>query len=171
LLARARADESGANSAKIFTTEEAFEFAFAKAGGVLLAGLEPTRKRSRGNRLRRPMEIVCDAAIGQRFREIGNLFAQTQDAARRGDFDEVWNELSPALLAAKTQLGKTIRKQLEFDPQLGGGELSLISPLSSLFSAGAPQPGPASASAPPGTGYASTGELGGNAGSAWAECT
>jgi imidazolonepropionase-like amidohydrolase len=42
LLARARADESGANSAKIFKTEEAFEYAFAKAGGVLLAGLDPT---------------------------------------------------------------------------------------------------------------------------------
>jgi len=40
-------------------------------------------------------------------------------------FDEIWNDLSLELPAAKTALRETIRRQLEFDPQLGGGELSL----------------------------------------------
>jgi hypothetical protein len=78
------------------------------------------------------MEIVCGAAIGTRFREIDNIFARTLHGARRGDFDEIWNELAPALLAAKRELGETIRGQLEFDPQLGGGELSLTSHIAPL---------------------------------------
>jgi hypothetical protein len=73
------------------------------------------------------MEIVCGTAIGTRFREIDNIFGRTLHGARRGDFGEIWNELIPALLAAKIELGKTIRGQLEFDPQLGGGELFLSS--------------------------------------------
>jgi hypothetical protein len=78
------------------------------------------------------MEIVCGTAIGTRFREIDNIFARTLHGARRGDFDEIWNELAPALLAAKRELGETIRGQLDFDPQLGGGQISLtlhIAPL------------------------------------------
>jgi hypothetical protein len=68
------------------------------------------------------MEIVCGTAIGTRFQEIDNIFGRTLHGARAGDFGEIWNELIPALLAAKKELGETIRRQLEFDPQLGGGE-------------------------------------------------
>jgi hypothetical protein len=71
------------------------------------------------------MEIVCGVTIGKRFREIDNIFARTLHAAKRSDFDEIWNDLSLELPAAKTALRETIRRQLEFDPQLGGGELSL----------------------------------------------
>lgn len=88
------------------------------------------------------MEIVCGTAIGTRFREIDNIFGRILDGARCGDFGEIWEELTPALQAAKIELGETIRGQLEFDPQLGGGELSLsshITPLSSESSA-APTP-------------------------------
>jgi hypothetical protein len=80
------------------------------------------------------MEIVCGTAIGTRFQEIDNILGRTLHGARRGDFGEIWSQLCPALEAAKRELGKTIRSQLEFDPQLGGGELSLstqITPLSS----------------------------------------
>ena len=84
------------------------------------------------------MEIVCGKAIGTRFQEIDNIFGRTLHGARRGDFGEIWSELCPALQAAKRELGETIRRQLEFDPQLGGGELFLsshITPLSSESSA------------------------------------
>jgi hypothetical protein len=89
-------------------------------------------------RTRLAMEIVCGTAIGTRFQEIDNIFGRTLHGARRGDFGEIWNELTPALLAAKRQLGETIRRQLEFDPQLGGGELflsSFIAPLPNESSA------------------------------------
>jgi hypothetical protein len=84
------------------------------------------------------MEIVCGTSIGKRFEEIDNIFGRTLHSARRCDFGEIWQEQFPALLAAKRELGETIRKQLEFDPQLGGGELSLtshIAPLSNESSA------------------------------------
>ena len=84
------------------------------------------------------MEIVCGTAIGKRFEDIDNIFGRTQHSARRGDFGEIWQEQFPALLAAKRELGKTIRWQLEFDPQLGGGELFLSSHITPLSSESAP---------------------------------
>jgi hypothetical protein len=42
LLARARVDETGDKAGTMFKKEEEFEYAFVKAGGLLLAGLDPT---------------------------------------------------------------------------------------------------------------------------------
>jgi imidazolonepropionase-like amidohydrolase len=65
LIARAHADESGANSAVIFKKEEAFELAFAKAGGVLLAGLDPTGNGGvvAGFGDQREVELLVDAGF------------------------------------------------------------------------------------------------------------
>jgi hypothetical protein len=73
------------------------------------------------------MEIVCGRAIGNQFQEIENIFKRIRNSARQGHFDEIWDKQYPELLAAKRELGETIRRQLEFDPQLGGGELVLSS--------------------------------------------
>jgi hypothetical protein len=90
------------------------------------------------------MEIVCGRAIGNQFQEIEHIFTRIRNRARQGDFNDIWDKQLPELLAAKRELGETIRRQLEFDSQLGGGELSLsshITPLSSESSA-APDPRP-----------------------------
>ena len=42
LLARSRVDATGDKTGTMFKKEEAFEYAFSKAGGTLLAGLDPT---------------------------------------------------------------------------------------------------------------------------------
>jgi hypothetical protein len=73
-------------------------------------------------------EIVCGRAIGDQLQVIDGIFNRMLKETRQGDFDKVWSQDYPALVAAKKELGQTIRTQLEFDPQLGGGELSLSSP-------------------------------------------
>jgi hypothetical protein len=72
-------------------------------------------------------EIVCGRAIGDQFQEIDNIFKRMLKMARQGDFDFILDKQYLELDAAKRQLGETIRRQLEFDPHQGGGELSLSS--------------------------------------------
>jgi hypothetical protein len=72
-------------------------------------------------------EIVCGRAIGDQLQAIDSIFNQMLKGVREGYFDKVWKQDYPALFVAKRELGQTIRTQLEFDPQLGGGELSLTS--------------------------------------------
>jgi hypothetical protein len=73
------------------------------------------------------MEIVCGKAIGNQFQGINHLFTRVLNKARQGDFSDIWDKQHPEILAAKRELGETIRMQLEFDPHLGGGELDLSS--------------------------------------------
>jgi hypothetical protein len=88
------------------------------------------------------MEIVCGRAIGDQFQEIDNIFKRMLNSARQGDFDDIWDKQYPQLEAAKRELEETIRRQLEFDPQLGGGELSLSSHIRPLSSEPSAAPGP-----------------------------
>jgi len=80
LLARAHADESGANSAAIFKKEEAFELAFAKAGGVLLAGLDPTGNGGvvAGFGDQREVELLVDAG----FTPVEAIHIATENGAK-----------------------------------------------------------------------------------------
>jgi hypothetical protein len=73
------------------------------------------------------MEIVCGRAIGNQFQRIDNIFKRVLNRAQQGDFNDIWDKQYQEILVAKRELGETIRRQLEFDPHLGGGELFLSS--------------------------------------------
>jgi hypothetical protein len=69
-------------------------------------------------------------------------FKRVFNRAKQGDFNDIWDKQLPELLAAKRELGETIRRLLEFDPQPGGGELSLSSHITPLSSESLATPGP-----------------------------
>jgi hypothetical protein len=75
------------------------------------------------------IEIVCGRAIADQVQRIDHIFQRVRNRLPRGEYGEIWNEQYLELQAAKRELGQIIRQQLGFDPQLGGGELSLTSPI------------------------------------------
>jgi hypothetical protein len=75
------------------------------------------------------VEIVCGKAIADQFQRIDHIFQLVRNRLPRGEYGDIWNNQHPEMQAAKRELGQVIREQLGFDPQLGGGELSLTSPI------------------------------------------
>jgi hypothetical protein len=66
-------------------------------------------------------EIVCGRDIGNGFQRIDHIFTRVLNRAKQGDFNDIWDTQYRELQVAKRELGETIRRQLEFDAQLGGG--------------------------------------------------
>jgi hypothetical protein len=65
------------------------------------------------------IEIVCGREIGSHFQEIDTIFDRVRKSLKQGDFDDIWNTQYPELLAAKRQLGETVRRRLGLDVETG----------------------------------------------------
>ena len=65
------------------------------------------------------IEIVCGREIGSNFQEIDTIFDRVRKSLKQGDFDNIWNTQYPELLAAKRQLGETVRRRLGLDVETG----------------------------------------------------
>ena len=65
------------------------------------------------------IEIVCGREIGSHFQEIDTIFDRVRKSLKQGDFDNIWHTQYPELLAAKRQLGETVRRRLGLDVETG----------------------------------------------------
>ena len=65
------------------------------------------------------IEIVCGREIGSHFQEIDSIFDRVRKRLKQGEFDDIWNTWYPELLAAKRELGETVRKRLGLDVETG----------------------------------------------------
>jgi hypothetical protein len=65
-------------------------------------------------------EIMCGRAIGNGFQRIGNIFILVLNRAKQGDFLDIWETQLQELEKAKRELGDTIRRRLELDPETEG---------------------------------------------------
>jgi hypothetical protein len=65
------------------------------------------------------IEILCGREIGSHFQEIDTIFDRVRKSLKQGEFDKIWNTQYPELLAAKRQLGETVRKRLGLDVETG----------------------------------------------------
>ena len=62
---------------------------------------------------------MCGREIGSHFQEIDTIFDRVRKSLKQGDFDNIWNTQYPELLAAKRQLGETVRRRLGLDVETG----------------------------------------------------
>ncbi len=65
------------------------------------------------------IEIVCGREIGSHFQEIDTIFDRVRKSLKQGEFDNILNTQYPELLAAKRQLGETVRRRLGLDVETG----------------------------------------------------
>ena|ERR1700760_1048825 len=65
------------------------------------------------------IEIVCGREIGSHFQEIDTIFDRVRKSLKQGEFDDIWNTWYPELLAAKRELGETVRRRLGLDVETG----------------------------------------------------
>ena len=65
------------------------------------------------------IEIVCGREIGSHFQEIDSIFDRVRKRLKQGEFDDIWNTWYPELLAAKRELGETVRRRLGLDVETG----------------------------------------------------
>jgi hypothetical protein len=65
------------------------------------------------------IEIVCGREIASHFQEIDTIFDRVRKKLKQGEFDDIWNTQYPELLAAKRQLGETVRRRLGLDVETG----------------------------------------------------
>jgi hypothetical protein len=65
------------------------------------------------------IEILCGREISSHFQEIDTIFDRVRKSLKQGEFDNIWNTQYPELLAAKRQLGETVRRRLGLDVETG----------------------------------------------------
>jgi hypothetical protein len=66
------------------------------------------------------IEIVCGSEIGSHFQKIDTIFDRVRKSLKQGEFDDIRDTHYPDLLAAKRQLGETVRRRLGLDVETGG---------------------------------------------------
>jgi hypothetical protein len=65
------------------------------------------------------IEIVCGSEIGSHFQKIDTIFDRVRKSLKQGEFDDIRDMHYPDLLAAKRQLGETVRRRLGLDVETG----------------------------------------------------
>jgi hypothetical protein len=66
------------------------------------------------------IEILCGSEIGSHFQKIDTIFDRVRKSLKQGEFDDIRDMHYPDLLAAKRQLGETVRRRLGLDVETGG---------------------------------------------------